>query len=94
MLKGIQKNVIVVKLTGSPCFEEAYFVTRVEKKEPKHGEMVKEANRIINESDLRRTSKTGRVMKRWERMMLVLYGALGGGALVACVWLGFILFGG
>lgn len=93
MLKGIQKNVMVVRLMGSPCFEAAYFVIRAGKKEPKHGDMVKEANRIISESDPHGTAKGSRVLKRWERAMLVLYGALGGGFAVAGVWLGFILFG-
>ena len=92
MLKGIQKNVIAVRLTGSPCFEAAYFVIRSGRKEPRHGEMVREANRIISESDPQAVKRGSRVMKPLDRLMLVLYGALGGGLIVGCVWLAFILF--
>ena len=92
MLKGIQKNVMVIKLTGSSLFETAFFVLRRDAKEPKHGEMVREANRIISECDGR--GKAGsKITRKWERVMLVVYGALGGGFAVACVWLGFILLG-
>ena len=91
MLKGIQKNVMVVKLSGSSFFESAYFVIRRDGKEPKSGEMVREANRIIGECDMRGRSGS-RMTRRWERVMLVLYGVLGGGFAVGCLWLGFILF--
>ena len=92
MLKGIQKNIIVVKLVGSPCFEAAYFVIRSGRKEPRHSEMVKEANRIISESDPQASKKGIRVMNRRERLMLVLYGTLGGALTVALLWLAFLLF--
>ena len=92
MLKGIQKNVMVVKLTGSPVFESAFFVIRRDAKEPKQGEMVREANRIICECDGRGRAGS-KIMQKWERVMLVVYGALGGALAVACVWLGFILLG-
>ena len=92
MLKGIQKNVMVVKLAGSSLFESAYFVIRREAREAKHGEMIREANKIICECD-GRSRTDSRLMRRWERVMLVLYGALGGGIAVGCVWLGFILLG-
>ena len=92
MLKGIQKNVMVVKLLGSSVFETAYFVIRRDAKEPKSGEMVREANRIICECGIR--GKAGsRVTRRWERVMLVLCGVLGGALAVSCVWLGFIFWG-
>ena len=93
MLKGIQKNVIAVRLTGSPCFEAAYFVIRSGRKEPRHGEMVREANRIISESVPGAAERGSRVMKPWDRALLVIYGALGGAMLVACVWLGVMLLG-
>ena len=90
MLKGIQKNVMVVKLTSSPCFEWAYFVLRNDRDDLKQGEMVREANRIISESDSR-SRADGRFMKKWDRVMLVVWGALGGSFAVACLWLGFLL---
>ncbi len=92
MLKGIQKNVMAVRLGRSSFFETAYFVIRRDVKEPRQGEMVREANRIISEADWRGRSGS-RLMRRWERVMLVVYGALGGAIAVGCTWLGFILFG-
>ena len=92
MLKGIQKNMIMVKLLGSPNFEAAYFVIRSGRKEPRHGEMVKEANRIISESDPQAINKGTRVMDRKERFLLVLYGVIGGAFSVAVAWLLFLLF--
>lgn len=92
MLKGIHKNVIMVKLSGSPCFEVAYFVVRNGKKEPRHGEMVREANRIVSESDPRAATKGTRLTTKAQRFLLVLYGALGGAFTVACLWLVFLLF--
>lgn len=92
MLKGIQKNVIMVKLPSSPCFEAAYFVIKNGKREPKHGEMIKEANRIVTESDPRAMSKGTRLTTKGQRFLLVLYGILGGAFSVACLWLGFLIF--
>lgn len=49
MIKGAQKRMIVVKTADSEVFEEAYFVLR--KEALREGEdMVREANRIIDES--------------------------------------------
>ena len=82
----------MVRLTGSPCFETAYFVIRAGKREPKRGEMVKEANRIISESDPQAVKKGTRLMGRGERLMLILYGVLGGAFSVAVAWLICLLF--
>ena len=47
MVKGAQKQMIVVKINDSNLFEEAYFVVKggVERSRP---DMVSEANRIID----------------------------------------------
>ena len=50
MIKGAQKRMRVVKTTDSPIFEEAYFVLR---RESNGGDMVEEANRIIDNSGAR-----------------------------------------
>ena len=47
MLKGVQKNFIMVKLPRSLHFEEAYFLMRSPQKNSHEGEMIKEANRIL-----------------------------------------------
>ncbi len=51
MVRGYQKRVIFVKNTGSELFDEAYFVLseRGSEKEKKT-DMIKEANRIIDEN--------------------------------------------
>ena len=87
MIKGIQKNVIMLRLTGSPIYEVAYFVLKNGAREPKQGEMVREANRIVSECDPRPARKGSRVLGRWERILLIAYGAIGGAFLTACLWL-------
>ena len=51
-MRGYQKKVIFLKNTGSPLFDEAYFVisSRCEEKVTKERDMIFEANRIISES--------------------------------------------
>ena len=49
MIKGAQRRVIVVKMADSRVFEEAYFVMRGEQTAC-GGDMVAEANRIIEEN--------------------------------------------
>ncbi len=52
MIKGAQKQMIVVRTGSSRYFTEAYFVLRgdVDRKNPhKEGDMLREANRIISD---------------------------------------------
>ena len=51
-MKGYQRKVIFLKNTGSPYFDEAYFVVSREGicASVEQSDMVLEANRIINES--------------------------------------------
>ena len=52
MLKGCQKNIVHLKNTGSPYFEEAYFILNEKRKNHTEDEnnLVKEANRIIEDN--------------------------------------------
>ena len=52
MLKGCQKKIIVMKNTGSPIFEEAYFILseNAQRAHTSERDMISEANRIIRES--------------------------------------------
>ena len=54
MIKGAQKQLIVVRTQSSPYFDEAYFVLRREIESQKHKktDILKEANRILEESTL------------------------------------------
>ena len=48
MLKGIQKQMIMIKTSKSPIFETAYLVVRADlEDEPQGKEMIAEANRIV-----------------------------------------------
>ena len=49
-MRGCQKRVIYIKNTGSRHFEGAYFVLRPNQGEVSSLDMIKEADRIINES--------------------------------------------
>jgi len=52
MVRGCQRKVIFLKNTGSDLFSEAYFIVDEKKSchNPKEGDMIKEANRIIDEN--------------------------------------------
>ena len=47
MLKGCQKEMIVLHTTDSPLFEDAFFVLRAGRPSPAHADMIAEANRIV-----------------------------------------------
>lgn len=49
-MRGYQKKVIYIKHTGSNLFDEAYFVVGPSGENMKSGDMVLEANRIIEDS--------------------------------------------
>ncbi len=53
MIKGAQKRMVIVKTADSELFEEAHFVMRREEGGSK-GDILREANRIIEESCGRR----------------------------------------
>lgn len=51
MIKGVQKKVIMMQIGKNDMFESAYFILRDDReKKGEKNDMVKEANRIINES--------------------------------------------
>lgn len=47
MLKGCQREMIVLHTTDSPLFEDAFFVLRAGCPAPTHADMIAEANRIV-----------------------------------------------
>ena len=47
MIKGINKNMIVVKNTGSRYFEEAHFIIKNSAPECSERDLVKEATKIV-----------------------------------------------
>ena len=92
MLKGIQKKMIMVKTGGSSVFEAAYFVLRSDKTAENTDEnaMIREATRILQESELYPRRNTPCSKKLRHRRMLLLFflaGVLCGGLLLALLWL-------
>lgn len=64
-MRGCQKRVIYMKNTGSRHFEGAYFVLRQNSEEVSDADMIKEANRIINENFAREKSVKTRSVWRY-----------------------------
>ena len=88
MIRGAQKNMIVIKTADSEVFEEAYFVLRRER-HSRDKDIVKEANRIIEVSG---DKKRGDNSKNDVRTLLwatacFLCGAVGGGCFAAAIFL-------
>ena len=79
-MKGYQRKVIFLKNTGSPYFDEAYFVVSREGvgKSVDQSDMVFEANRIINESleDSRTRIRRERVKRRRDFLIPFFLGML------------------
>ena len=88
MLKGIRKNMIFVQLPKEKCFEAAYFVMRagIRDRSVKQGEMIREANRIIEDMSVDLNKKKEKSPKK-DRIAFFLYGLIGGSFSVAVAWL-------
>ncbi len=90
MIRGVRKNTVFVQLPREKYFESAYFIIRSDREaEIKTEEMVKEANRIIESSDLpslRRLSRQDKERKR-DRAMFFSLGMLGGVMMTVVIWL-------
>lgn len=53
MIKGVNKNVVVIRDVKNDLFEEAIFIMRPQKKRPKKSVLLKEIRKIIEaETDL------------------------------------------
>ncbi len=85
MMKGAQRQMIVVKTGDSRYFDEAYFVLRRElgARGPRR-DMLCEANRILEESEPEEHVRKRRLSRAW---LLFLGGLVCGGgvALVLCL---------
>ena len=91
MLKGAQKQMIVIRTRDSRMFEEAYFVIRRSEENSRrgHGDMMIEAHRILEDSlplpppPHRRKGIT----PRWSRLAWFTVGVLLGGGAASLLWL-------
>ncbi len=73
-MRGYQKKVVYLKNTGSPVFEEAYFVIKTDcQKEDKYtGEkLIEEANRIVEEN---KKLYCGNRTKRFSASNFIIFG--------------------
>ena len=89
MIKGAQKQMIVVRTNKSPYFDEAYFVLRREIRSQKHiqHDILAEANRILEEN-----APASRTVKKRKKQLLwgFLAGTLCGTGLAGLLF--FLLF--
>lgn len=81
MIKGAQKQMIVVKTADSKVFEEAYFVLRRERR-AQGSDIVSEANRIIDSCAPEKKRGTPRLRSYLYLGAAFLSGGAVGGAIV------------
>ncbi len=87
MVKGTQKQMVVLRTIGSRYYEEAYFVLRdgAHRGGESESSMMAEANRILDESMLMPQPKRKKQLSRWWSFGIgVILGALLG---VVCMLL-------
>ena len=84
MLKGCQREMIVLQTTDSTVFENAYFVLRRESASMPHGDMLAEANRIVGAGSNYLARRRRRVPRG---LLLFLGGALAGAAVFGLIML-------
>lgn len=80
MIKGCQREMIVLQTKESALFESAFFVLRCDKKQTPRGDMLAESDRIISEG-------RAYLQKRQKRGFFLpfLCGAVFGGVLAALI---------
>ena len=83
MIKGCQREMIVLQTQESALFESAYFILRRQKVPPSKSDMVSEANRIIGAGSGYLQSKR----QRRRGLLCFLTGFLSGGVGFFLMWL-------
>ena len=86
MIRGTQKRMIVVKTADSSCFEEAYFLIRRDCSAG-GGDMVDEANRIVEQLEGGVADKRSRKIRVLRGVALFVCGCGIGAALTAILML-------
>ena len=89
MLRGCQKKIVFLKNTGSKLFDEAYFVISDKAKESAPPDLIREANRIIEENVLakEKVDLGDTLIKRLlkNRVVVFLLGALISGTITSVI---------
>ena len=89
MIRGTQKNMIVIKPPVTSPFESAWFVLRRVGKEsppPEKGAMVREAHRILSESATQHRRKIFPKDRLASMLLVFLSGILCGALTVGILW--------
>lgn len=88
MVKGCQRQIVLLRGTGSELFEEAYFILKPEKANLPQARMITEANRIIEENTLqKKRTAISSGGQRIGRLFFFLLGLLSGGSFLGILWL-------
>lgn len=87
MVKGCQRQIVLLRGTGSELFEEAYFILKPEKADLPQAQMITEANRIIEENTQRKKRASAVTAPRGGRLLFFLLGLLSGGSFLGMLWL-------
>ena len=85
MIKGVNKNIIVVDPPKKSSFEKIFFIVKVKSATDGSRDMITEANRLIGDSLSQRGG--ARKMSRAKGIGIFICGALFGGAAVGLVTL-------
>lgn len=88
-IKGCSRQMIVLNGTGSSMFETAYFIvkTDTDTRPHAHGDMLREANRIVEENTFCAYAKERRHSNFRTRIFFFVIGALSGALLTGAIWL-------
>lgn len=87
-IRGCSRQMIMLNGTGSGMFEAAYFIVKADDQRVfSHGDMLREANRIVEENTFpvcRDGKKDKGTRYRW---LIFAAGVLLGAALIGIIWL-------
>ena len=93
MIKGVQRQTVILRTPENRFFEEVQFLLRTEcgDRQEDDGEILREAGRILDECGIYREGKKKRRRKGRGLWMLFL-GILCGGGLASALWIFLTLF--
>ena len=67
MIKGVNKNVVVIKNLKNDIFEEAIFILKPERKKPRKSVIMREVRKIIeNETDIAVLEDRIKKLRKWK----------------------------
>ncbi|MBQ9080589.1 MAG: hypothetical protein IJY27_05910 [Clostridia bacterium] len=85
-IKGCARQMVVLNGTGGSMFETAYFIVKADAGDVRQGDLLREANRIIEESCF-----TANKRRKMRRGVLFFAGMAVGALAVGLLWLVFSL---